>query len=196
MSEARPIPIIQGQQVWLRSAERTDIPTFVRWINDGETTQFLAMRTPMSVPLEERWFDDMLTRQGKDSYTFVICRLEDDAPIGTTALFDIDLVNGDAGFGILIGEKELWGRGYGTDALNAIVDFGFGELRLHRIWLHCYTFNPRGRRSYEKAGFSLEGTLRGAHYHNGEHHDVYLMSLLRDEWAAMSRPKSWQLRGD
>lgn len=193
-TERRQVPIVRGEKVWLRPPERDDIGLFVRWFNDADTVRFLAQRGPMSTAGEERWFEKLLERTGKDAFVFVICLLEDDRPIGTVGLHDIDHVNGNAEFGIAIGEKELWGRGYGTDALNAIVDFGFGELRLHRIALECYAYNPRGRRSYEKAGFTLEGTLRGAHFANGEHHDIWLMSLLRDEWAASSRAKSWELR--
>lgn len=189
-------PILRGQSVWLRAPERTDIPLFVAWLNDARVLRFLAARAPLSAAAEERWFDDMLQRQGKDLYSFVICRLEDGRAIGTTALMDVDRDNGRAGFGIFIGEPDLWGRGYGTDALNAIVDFGFGELRLERIWLDCYAFNARGRRSYEKAGFKVEGTLRRAVYHRGEYQDVWVMALLRDEWEALERPRSWDLVGD
>ena len=191
--EQRPgVPIIRGEHVWLRPAERSDVPVFVRWFNDAEMTRYLAARGPMSLAAEERWFDAMLERQGKDNYLFVICLLADDRPIGTIGLHEVDYISGNASFGIAIGEKELWGRGLGTDALNAIADFGFGELRLERIWLYCYAFNPRGRRSYEKAGFSVEGILRRAHFQEGEHHDVLLMSLLRDEWQALPRLKSWE----
>ncbi len=103
-------------------------------------------------------------RQGKTDYHFVICRLADDKPIGTVGLHDLDFVNGNAEFGISIGEKGEWNKGYGTDALRAICDFGFGELRLERIELEVYADNARGRRSYEKAGFGLEGTLRRRHF--------------------------------
>ena len=187
MTEHGPVPMVRGERVWLRPSERTDLDIFLRWFNDAEMTRFLSQRAPIGSTGEERWLEDVLQRHGKDSYHFVICRLDDDRPIGTAALFDVDHLNGSAEFGIAIGEKQLWGQGYGTDALNAIVDFGFGELRLHRISLYCYAFNPRGRRSYEKAGFVVEGTLRGAHFQEGEYHDVLLMSLLRDEWAALPR---------
>lgn len=190
------VPIIRGERVWLRPAERSDIPTFVRWFNDAEATHFLMQRTPMSLAGEEQWFERMLQQQGREHYLFVICLLEDGLPIGTIGLHDVDHLNGNAEFGIVIGEKDLWGQGLGTDALNAIVDFGFGELRLERIQLECYAFNPRGRRSYEKAGFTLEGTRRRAHYQNGEYHDVLLMALLRDEWRANPRRKGWQYADD
>jgi RimJ/RimL family protein N-acetyltransferase len=147
----------------------------------------------MSRAAEERWYERMLERQGKDAYHFVICQLEDDRPIGTIGLEEIDRANGSAGVGIMIGEKTLWGRGLGTDAMNAIVDFAFGELRLERVWLHVYAYNDRGRRSYEKAGFRIEGRLRHAVYHRGRHHDADVMAILREEWASLSRPKSWEL---
>lgn len=191
-TDERSRPAVRGEKVFLRPAERSDIPLFVRWLNDYETSRHLSLRAPLSVPLEERWFDDMLARQGKDAYHFVICLLTDERPIGTAGLFAIDHLNGNAGFGIMIGESALRGRGNGTDALDAICDFGFGELRLERIWLDVLTGNERARRSYEKAGFSVEGTLRHAYYRSGGYRDALRMSLLRAEWDALPRPKSWE----
>jgi RimJ/RimL family protein N-acetyltransferase len=187
-------PIIRGEKVFLRPSERSDIPTFVRWFSDGETTRYLKMRAPMSLASEEKWFEAMLERQGKSDYHFVICLLADGRAIGTAGLHELDLASGSAAFGISIGEKDEWSKGYGTDALNAICDFGFGELRLERIWLEVYAPNARARRSYEKAGFTLEGTQRRAHFANGEHLDTHVMSLLRDEWRALPRQKSWELK--
>ena len=86
----------------------------------------------------------MVAAQGKTDYHFVICRLADDEPIGTVGLHDLDLVNGNAEFGIMIGVKSEWDKGYGTDALRAISDFGFGELRLERIELQVYARQRAG----------------------------------------------------
>ena len=184
-------PIIRGAHVFLRAAERDDLPLFARWFNDAEVLRNLAMRAPMSDAGEAAWFDRMLAAQGTTDYHFVICLLADARPIGTIGLHGLDLRSGNAEFGIAIGEKSEWGKGHGTDALRAICDFGFGELRLQRISLLVYEGNERARRSYQKAGFIPEGTLRRAHYARGEHHDVHVMSLLRDEWAAMSHRRSW-----
>ncbi len=178
-------PIISEGQVYLRPSERADLPAFVRWFNDADVLRNLAMRAPMSEAAETQWFDRMVAAQGKTDYHFVICLLDGDRPIGTAGLHGIDELNGNAEFGIAIGEKDEWGKGYGTDATLAICDFGFGELRLERIGLYHYEGNDRGRRTYEKAGFIHEGTLRHAHYARGEHHDVHVMSILRDEWLAL-----------
>ncbi len=176
-------PLIHGARVWLRPSERTDIPTFVRWFNDAGTTRFLKARAPMGLAGEEKWFERMLERQGKDAYHFVICLLKDDRAIGSIGFHDINQVDGNAAVGIMIGEPELWGQGLGTDAMDALLGFGFGELRLERIWLEVYDYNARARRSYEKCGFVHEGTLRRAIYRRGEYRDVHVMAILRDEWA-------------
>jgi RimJ/RimL family protein N-acetyltransferase len=185
-------PIIRGESVFLRPAERDDLPTFVRWFTDAEVLRNLDMFAPMSNAAEVAWFDRMLAAQGTTDYHFVICTLADGRPIGTTGLHAIDRHNGSAEFGIAIGEKSEWGKGFGTDALRAICDFGFGELRLERISLIVYAGNERARRSYEKAGFTHEGTLRRSHFARGERHDAHVMGLLREEWAALPHRRSWE----
>jgi RimJ/RimL family protein N-acetyltransferase len=184
-------PMIRGERVFLRPAEKSDVPIFVRWFADAEMSGFLGMRAPFSEAMEEQWFVRQVENQGKEHYHFVMCRLDDSQPIGTISLFRVDEVNGSAGVGISIGEKSLWGQGYGTDAMNALVDFGFGQLRLERIWLEVYDFNARARRSYEKSAFVLEGIQRHANYRLGKFHDVLLMAILREDWDALERKRSW-----
>lgn len=191
-----PNPVIRSRRLYLRPAERADLPDFVRWFADAEVRRHLALRAPFSLAMEEKWFDGMAERQGKTDYHFVACLAADGRPIGTVGLHGLDLENGKAEFGISIGEKELWGQGFGTEALEAICDFGFGALRLERIELHVYEDNARAIRSYEKAGFRHEGRLRRAHFSEGRHSDVVAMALLRDEWLALDRPTSWQITVD
>jgi diamine N-acetyltransferase len=197
MSDGQPpaphaTPIIRAERIYLRPAERSDVEAFVRWFADADVTRYLKARAPFSQAMEERWFDQMLEKQGKSDYHFVICLVADGRPIGTAGLHQLDLENGSAAFGISIGEKGEWNKGYGTETLQAISDFGFGQLRLERIWLEVYAPNKAGQRAYQKAGFRHEGALRNAHFANGEHTDVLLMALLRDEWQALPRPKSWE----
>jgi RimJ/RimL family protein N-acetyltransferase len=170
--------------VYLRAAEREDIPRFVAWLNDHRTSRTLGLRAPLSIPLEDLWFDRMVADQGKTGYHFVICRLEDDEPVGTIGLFELDLVNGSAGLGISVGEPANRGRGYGGDAVRALLRFGFDSMRLERIWLDVIDFNPDARRLYERLGFVHEGILRHAMFREGRHHDMHRMAILADEWRA------------
>jgi RimJ/RimL family protein N-acetyltransferase len=188
-----PNPVIRSQRLYLRPAERADLPLFVRWFADAETSRYLALRAPFSLAMEEKWFEGMVERQGKTDYHFVACLVEDGRPIGTVGLHGLELENGKAEFGISIGDKDEWNKGYGTEAMNAICDFGFGVLRLERIYLDVYEGNARAIRSYEKAGFRHEGRKRHAHFSEGRYSDVLVMALLREEWLALERPTSWQI---
>ena len=174
---------MRGKLVYLRPAERTDIPLFVRWLSDARTTRNLALRSPISMAMEERWFDELLEHHGRDRWHFVICRLSDDRAVGALDLHEIDLTNGGAGLGIVIGDPADRSQGYGGDALDALVDFAFEELRLERVWLEVYDANPDARRLYERLGFVHEATFRHGMFRAGRYEDVHRLAILRSEWA-------------
>ncbi|HEX5826965.1 MAG TPA: GNAT family protein [Candidatus Limnocylindrales bacterium] len=179
------VPIIRHGRVYLRPAERSDIPLFVRWLNDARTSRTLAAVAPLSIPLEEAWFERTVEAQGRDGYHFTICLLEDDRPIGTVGLFGLDLRNGNAALGITIGDPADTNQGLGTDALRALVGWAFDMLRLERVWLDVYDFNPRARSVYERIGFVFEGTQRHAIFRHGAFVDVHRLAVLSGEWRAL-----------
>jgi RimJ/RimL family protein N-acetyltransferase len=176
-------PMLRGKLVFLRPAERDDIALFVRWVSDARTNGYLAARSPIGRAMEERWFDEMLDHHGRDRWFFVICLLEDGRPVGSLDLRDIGLTSGGAGFGIVIGDPADTSKGYGSDALEILLDFGFGELRLERMWLDVFAFNDRARHVYDRLGFVHEATFRHAFFHGGDYLDLLRMAMLRDEWA-------------
>jgi RimJ/RimL family protein N-acetyltransferase len=176
------LPLLRGRLVYLRPAEREDIPLFVRWLSDERTTRFLALRSPLSRAMEERWFDDVLEHHGRDRWFFVICRLKDDRPVGSLDLHELDQINGSAGIGIQLGDPADTSKGYGSDALAALLDFGFGELRLVRMWLDVYDFNARACHVYERLGFVHEATFRHALFRGGRFVDVHRLGILAEEW--------------
>ena len=178
------VPMIAHGSVYLRPAERDDVPLFVRWFNDYATSRTLSIRAPISTTSEEQWYERAVENQGKDGYHFVACLLEDDRPIGTVGFFDLDLVNGSAGLGLSIGAAADRGRGHGTDMLKALLAFGFASLRLERIELDCYDFNPDAHRLYQRVGFVDEGVARHRIFREGRYADLYKMSMLADEWRA------------
>ena len=179
--------VIQGERVYLRPLERADAELYQRWRSDAEVAALAGLPMPMSLAQVEQRIARVAEHSGDDGYNFLICLQADDRPIGEVMLFELDRLSGSAELGIFIGESVEWGKGYGTDAVNAMVDFGFGSLRLERIWLNVWTENERARRAYEKAGFVHEGTLRHDRYEGGRFTDGNLMSILRDEWLALPR---------
>jgi diamine N-acetyltransferase len=177
--------VIAHGSVYLRPGERDDIPLFVRWFGDARTARTLGMRAPLSIAGEERWFDRMLEHHGKDEWFFVVCRVEDDRAVGSAGFFAVDGVNGSAGLGISIGDPGDTGKGYGGDAIRALLGFGFGQLRLERVWLDVFDHNEAARRLYERIGFVTEGRLRHEFWRDGRWVDSFRMAMLADEWAVI-----------
>jgi RimJ/RimL family protein N-acetyltransferase len=178
--------VIYGERVRLRAIEREDVPRFVRWFNDPEVRQFLTMYRPLSRAEEERWVESLASRR-EDIVLAIEVRAGDQwVHIGNVGLHRIDWKNRTATLGIVIGEREYWGKGYGTEAVRTMLRYAFEELGLNRVELETYSFNPRAIRCYEKAGFKREGVRRQALYRNGKFHDVILMGILRDEFEEMN----------
>ena len=185
-----PTPIIHAGRVRLRPFEPSDAELYRRWRADAEPMALAGWndRAPLSLAQSAARMNRLATDQGKDYFTFLICLLADERPIGEVTLAELDRINGSAELGIFIGEVDEWGKGYGTDAINAIVGFGFAEQRLERIWLEVWTENARALRAYEKAGFVHEATLRNDRYEGGRYTSGHVMSILRDEWLSRSSP--------
>jgi RimJ/RimL family protein N-acetyltransferase len=183
--------MLRGALVWLRAIERADFMDDPPRVNDPEIAHYMGLKVPVGIDGAAEFAQMVLSQQGKTLYSFAICRLGDRQQIGNVGLRNLDAENGSAELSILMTDRAYIGRGYGTDAVNCIVDFGFGELRLERIYLQVFDYNPRAQRSYQKAGFQTDATLRHARFHHGAHHDVHVMSILRSEWLATERPKAW-----
>ena len=195
MPDAQPTnphaPMLRGERVWLRAITKADFIEDAAAVSDRDTGHFLGLKTPISADGAAEFAQQLISQQGKTTVSFAICLLADDRRVGTITLRDIDRENGSAEMAITITEKADQGKGLGTDGLNCLVDYGFGELRLERIYLHVFDYNARAQRSYEKAGFRTDAVLRRHRFHRGEHHDVHLMSILHGDWLAMDRRRAW-----
>lgn len=188
----RPIRGLRGERVYLRPLEPEDAETVHRWYEDTRI-QTLMGDPPLSLASRRQRYEDAVKGDGADVFRFVICLLDDDRAIGRVDVFEIDRQNRSCAFGITIGDPDLWGQGLGTDAVNALIDFAFGQLRMERVWLDTDDHNERAQAVYRKAGFTLEGRFRRAFYQDGRWSDDLRMAMLRDEWAALPRLKSWEL---
>lgn len=186
--------MLRGELVWLRALGKADFLDETGAFNHPDTGPNLGLKMPVGSDGAAEFAQKMLSQQGKSLYAFAVCPIGQARAIGNVSLRDIDRENGSAEVAIVIVDRAYQDRGFGTDAMRCILDFGFGEQRLERIHLDVFDFNARARRSYEKVGFRLEATRRHARFHHGQHHDVHLMSILRDEWLAEDRPRAWDPR--
>jgi len=173
--------ILKGKKVILRPLSLKDAPRFCKWLNDREMTKFLSVydAPPPGLKEEKEWIQE--AQRTKKDLRLAIDTI-DGVHIGTTSLRGIDNPSKRAEFGITIGDKKYWGQGYGTEACKLIVDYGFKKLKLHRIHLTCIVYNIRGKKSYEKVGFKVEGRMREHILRDNAWHDEIHMGLLRSEW--------------
>jgi RimJ/RimL family protein N-acetyltransferase len=174
----------EGELIRLSAVQRDDIPAYVQWFRDYEVQRFLSpgILVPMTEEAEIAWYERVATSDRSDVFVFGIRTLAEDKLIGNCGLHDISMKNSCGTFGIFIGNKAYWSKGYGTDATRALLRFAFYELNLNRVQLEVYGYNTRAARAYEKAGFQHEGTRRKALFREGCYHDILCMGVLRDEW--------------
>ncbi len=178
----------QGERIHFRPIEPNDEPKLRQWINDPRIWSTLSHRPPTNVCREREWIDNL----GKDDkhYNFGIVVSEDDRLIGSCGLHLGKPHARRAGFGIMIGDVDAQNQGYGSEAVQLAVRFGFEEINLNRIELSVLGGNDRAMRCYEKAGFVREGCRRQQTYRHGKFIDVYVYGILRDEWEVAQRDRA------
>jgi len=132
-----------------------------------------------------REFLEKDAEKNSQAVRFAIRTLADDRLIGGVSLWVHSWTHSDAWLGIFVGDREYWGRGYGTEAMRLVVRYGFIELNLRRISLGLHAYNERALKSYLKAGFKVEGRMRGEGLRDGVRYDSLWMGILREEWLAM-----------
>lgn len=155
-----PILNIRGERVGLGPLRGDLASTYQRWMNDLNVTRTLAApNVPMTVEREQRWVDDALVSSDP---VFTIYTLDDLRPIGNTSLYDVDSDNRTCSFGILIGERDAWGHGYGTETTRLMLGYAFDVLGMQNVMLTVHADNVRGIRAYERAGFRRIGVRRSA----------------------------------
>lgn len=188
-----PILNVVGELVALGPLRRDLLPLYQRWINDLGTMRTLGIPPlPMTSEKEQEWFD----RQSKteDDVPFTIYERETLRPIGNTGLHEIDYRNRSATFGIMIGEPDCRGKGYGTETTSLMLDYAFTALGLHNVMLTVFEFNAAGIRAYEKAGFKEFGRRRRCRMMGGNLWDEIFMDCLSREFERpVTRGKEWGL---
>ena len=177
--------MLEGQLVRLRALDATDLERAYKWINDREVTRYVVARYPMSREDERRWLGEGPTNGLAAGVRLAIEARKDGVHIGNLDLHQVRPEDRKAGLGIMIGEKEYWSNGYGTDAIITLLRFAFGEMNLHRVWLHVFEFNDRGIACYRKCGFQEEGRLREHYYAEGRYWDSIVMGILRNEFESL-----------
>jgi RimJ/RimL family protein N-acetyltransferase len=158
-----------------------------RWARDTEFHRLMDSDSAQlySDKKVKEWIEKSVDEGFKpERYFFSIRALDDDQLIGFLGLW-LNLIHREVWVGIGIGERNYWSKGYGTDAMKLCLQYAFMELGAQRVSLGLFEYNPRALRTYEKAGFRLEGRTRQDVAREGQRHDSLWMGVLREEWLQM-----------
>jgi RimJ/RimL family protein N-acetyltransferase len=170
---------IIGRTIRLRDIEKADMASKVKWFNDPEVNKTLLIDEPLDLARTLDWFEK---HSSDDSRRDFVVESKEGDPIGITGLVHINKTHGTAECYCVIGEKAFWGKGLGTEVHRLLIDWGFRELGLHKIWADIRGENTAIIRVIEKLGFKVEGTLREEKYIGGKRIDAIRIGLLRDEF--------------
>ena len=165
--------------IYLRRMTYDDTDLIISWRNSDAVRKNFIYRAEFTRQGHENWIRTMI-ETGK-AVQMMICETEDDTPIGSVYIRDIDRQNNKAEYGIFIGEERARGRGLGTAAAKLMLRYCFEEEALHRVYLPAFAFNRQAVRSYEKAGFVQEGLLRGDVCIDGTYEDIVWMAAICPE---------------
>jgi RimJ/RimL family protein N-acetyltransferase len=180
-STSVPIVTIEGTRAALGPLSRTYLGHFHRWFNDMEVMTTYSIRwSPQSEEGADAWYRRV--SDDRQAVAFMVYKRPEMMPIGYSMLLNINHYHQTADFDIILGEKAIWGQGFGTEATQLTLDYAFTALNLHSVMLTVRAFNERGLRAYERAGFRLFGRRRQARQLAGQRYDVLYMECLASEF--------------
>jgi diamine N-acetyltransferase len=180
-NQSQPILTVLGENVAIGPGRSDLVGLYQRWFNDIDVMTFYTDGpiTPSTYETSRAQYD-RVTNDETD-IRFTVYERDTLRPIGLSDLFQIDYFNRTAGFGVLIGEKDCWGRGYGTEITRLMLDYAFTVLGLHSVRLAVFSYNERARRVYERAGFRVIGRWREAKRLGGRPFDIIYMDCIATE---------------
>ena len=170
---------IEGNKIVLRDVQKNDMIDKVRWFNDPQVNKTLLLEESLDLNGTLKWFDE---HANDDSRKEFVVENKHSVRIGITGLLHINRKHGTAECYCVIGDKAYWGKGIGTEVHKLLVDWGFKNLGLNKIWADIRTENIAIIKVIEKLGFKVEGTLRQERIIEGSRIDVVRIGLLQDEF--------------
>jgi len=169
----------QGKKVRIRLMTPDDTDLIVKWRNNGRVRNNFIYRGPFTREVHENWIRTKI--ETGQVVQFIIESIEDNKPIGSVYLRDINREAGKAEYGVFIGEDDAVGRGFGTEAAKLALTYAFRDLNLHKVYLRVIADNSVARKSYEKVGFKEEGIFKDDVLLDGEYKDVVFMAIFETD---------------
>lgn len=175
-------PFIVGKKLYLRGLEKSDLEgDYFQWLNDREVTKFMDSGIfPNTQEKMEEFYKN--TALSSNNVILVIVEIDSDSHIGNIKLGPINWISRISPLGIMIGNKEFWGKNYASESIKLVLDYAFKRLNLHKVTLGVVEKNNAAVSVYKKAGFKVEGLAKSQFYLDGEYCNAIYMGMTREEF--------------
>lgn len=167
---------IVGKNVYLRPITEDDTELIITWRNSDAVRPYFIYQKPFTREGHEKWMETMI-KSGL-GYQFIVCRNEDDKPVGCTYLRDYDREHNKIEYGVFLGSEDVKGKGIGTEILGLTLEFAFGKLGVHKVFARVFADNAASVGSFLKGGFEKEAYLKDEVCVNGEYRDIVFLAKI------------------
>ncbi len=180
---------IEGRHVTLRAIEEEDLEILQKWANNPEIQYWLGgWHFPTNMNDQKKWFSSLSV--GSNNQRFAV-ETKDLGVIGTANLVDIDWKNKNAFHGLLLGDKDIRGKGYGIDTIMAITKYAFEELGLNRLDGTIIEYNNVSFNMVKKCGWKEEGRQRKWYFRKNEYWDRILVGITKEDYFALIKENNY-----
>jgi len=173
--------MIKGKLVYLSKPSHEDIPLLLDWRNNPDNRKYYREYKELNLCDQIKWYENIILKDPSWQH-FIVSPIDSPSKkIGVVFLNHIHPIYRTGEFGITLGDEEYRGKGYGKDMLLTLLQYGFEQLNLNRIWCEVYS-NNNSVHLYREIGFKDEGTLRQAVFKDNRYLDSYILGMLKSEY--------------
>ena len=180
--EDEVFPFIEGGTIDLVARNSKWANLLCKWMNNPKVRHYSRNIWPLTLEQVKKWSEPLPDSQTREFIVFTVYHKEAKQPIGSIGFSRINWVSRNANIFLTIGESEYWGKGIAGEASKLLINYGFTELNLHKIFAGVFTPNKRSLRAAEKLGFEEEGVLKEEMYVDGQYHDIHKFALFKRDW--------------
>ena len=175
--------MIRRGKIALRAVERGDLPQFMEWRNLPGFRKYFREYREINSDMQNDWFQSIVLNS-RNTVMFSILDGDTGALIGCCGLCYIDWIHRNAELSLYSGVENSYidSYGYADDACRCLLDFGFRQMNLHRIWAEIYQFDTEKEKLFRRSGFRQDAVLREHHFHDGKWYNSLVWSILEDEF--------------
>lgn len=171
--------MIEGERVYLEAIEKGDLPKLMEWRNREDFRKYFREYKDINTEMQTKWFETSVLNDNS-TIMFSIKSIDSNELLGCCGLCYINWIHRNADLSIYIGWENVYidEEGFAEESCKLLLDYGFNQLGLHKIWTEIYEFDEKKIKLYEKLNFHVDGILRENYYYGGKWWNSYILSIL------------------